>query len=107
MGGCVPASCQSQRDDPSQWTLEGPRDEITEFGHKPGMFKAFCARCGSPLHARSSQDPDDIRIRLGGFEGSLEVAITAHVWTSSKSTWYAIEDSLPRYPEAMPHDLDA
>jgi hypothetical protein len=107
MGGCVPASCQSQRDDRSQWTLEGPRDEITEFEHKPGMFKAFCARCGSPLHARSSQDPDDIRIRLGGFEGSLEVAITAHVWTSSKSTWYAIEDSLPRYPEAMPHDLDA
>ncbi len=95
------------RIDQSQWTLEGPRDEITEFEHKPGMFKAFCSKCGSPLYARSSQDPKDIRVRLGGFEGNLDVAITGHVWTSSKSTWYAIEDSIPRYLEAIPHELDA
>ncbi|MCZ6618959.1 MAG: GFA family protein, partial [Gammaproteobacteria bacterium] len=85
----------------SQWSLEGPEEELTEFEHKPGMFKAFCARCGSPLYARSSREPDDIRIRLGGFEGSLEVNITAHVWTSSKSAWYTIEDSMPCYLEAI------
>lgn len=85
----------------SQWTLEGPQDEVTEFEHKPGRFKAFCSRCGSPLYARSSQDPNDIRVRLGGFEGILDVRITGHVWTSSKSTWYTIEDSIPCYPEAI------
>jgi hypothetical protein len=86
----------------SQWSLDGPRDEITEFEHKPGLFKAFCCRCGSPLYARSAQDPDDIRVRLGGFEGSLDVKVTGHVWTSSKSAWYAIEDSIRCYPEAKP-----
>ena len=55
----------------SQWSIEGPRDLITEYEHKPGLFKAFCARCGSPLYARSSQDPDDIRVRIGGLEGPL------------------------------------
>ena len=85
----------------SQWSLEGPRDQVTEFEHKPGMFKAFCSRCGSPLYARSSGDPDDIRVRLGGFEGDLDVRITGHVWTSSKASWYTIEDSIPRYPEAI------
>ncbi len=85
----------------SQWTLEGPKDKVTEFEHTPGMFKAFCARCGSPLYARSSQAPNDIRIRLGSFDGNLDVNITGHVWTSSKATWYTIEDSIPCYPEAI------
>ena len=84
-----------------QWTLEGPAEAITEFEHRPGLYKAFCARCGSPLYARSDHDPEDVRVRLGGFEGELGVAITGHVWVGSKSTWYAIEDSLPCYEEAI------
>lgn len=85
----------------SQWTIDGPRDEITEFEHRPGLFKAFCSRCGSPLYARSDHDPDDIRVRLGAFEGDLDVTITAHVWTSSRATWYRIDDRLPCHPEAI------
>lgn len=65
------------------------------------MFKAFCSLCGSPLYARSDHDPDDIRVRLGGFEGELDVRITGHVWVSSKATWYEIEDSLPCHREAV------
>jgi hypothetical protein len=86
----------------SQWAIQGPRDLITEYEHKPGLFKAFCARCGSPLYARSSHDPDDIRVRIGGFEGPLDVRITAHVWVGSKAEWYEIEDSLPCHAEALP-----
>lgn len=85
----------------SQWTLEGPADKVTEFEHKLGLFKAFCSKCGSPLYARSSHDPDDIRVRLGAFEGVLDVRITGHVWTLSKATWYGIEDSIPCYSEAI------
>ncbi len=85
----------------TQWALNGPADRITEFEHKPGKFKAFCSICGSPLYARLSQDPDDIRVRLGGFDGLLDVHITGHVWVSSKADWYTIEDSIPCYPEAI------
>lgn len=85
----------------SQWSLRGPREQITEYEHKPGLFKAFCAGCGSPLYARSDRDPDDIRVRLGGFEGTLDARITGHVWVGSKATWYTIEDSLSCHREAI------
>ncbi len=89
--------------DRSQWTLEGPADRITEYEHTPGKYKAFCSVCCSPLYARSDDDPNDIRVRLGGFVGEedLDVTITGHVWVDWKASWYEIEDSLPRYPEAI------
>ncbi|MEJ2238128.1 MAG: GFA family protein [Gemmatimonadales bacterium] len=87
------------RIDRSQWSLQGPADQITEFEHKPGLYNAFCARCGSPLYARSDADPDDIRVRLGEFDGPLDVTVTGHVWTSSKAQWYSIEDSIPQFAE--------
>lgn len=59
----------------------------------------FCSRCGSPLYARSDADPSDVRVRLGGFDGEIDIRITGHVWTSSKAPWYRIEDSLPEFSE--------
>ena len=97
-GSAFSANARVQK---SQFSLTGPRNEVTEFEHKPGLFKAFCSKCGSPLYARSAHDPNDIRVRLGGFEGELDVLITGHVWTSSKAPWYVIEDSLPCYAEAI------
>jgi hypothetical protein len=85
----------------SRWNLEGPQDLVTEFEHKPGKFKAFCAKCGSPLYARLADDPHDVRVRLGAFDGPIDVAITGHVWVSSKADWYKIEDSIPCYREAI------
>lgn len=83
----------------SQLTLEGPSELITEFETKPGLYNAFCARCGSPLYARSDADPADVRVRLGGFDGDVDAQITGHVWTSSKASWYRIEDTIPQFPE--------
>ncbi|NKC00330.1 MAG: GFA family protein [Pseudomonadales bacterium] len=84
----------------SQWHLDGPPQSITEFEHTPGLYNAFCSRCGTPLYARSDQDPNDIRIRIGGFQGNIDVTITGHVWVNSKATWYEIEDSLRQFDEA-------
>ena len=86
----------------SQWSIRGPREQIAEYEHRPGRYKAFCSRCGSPLYARSDEDPDDVRVRLGGFEGELDVRTTGHVWVDSKASWYEIEDGIPCFPEAFP-----
>ena len=91
----------------AQWTLNGSRDKITEFEHKPGLFNAFCSDCGSPLYARSDHDPEDIRVRLGGFDGTVHVAITGHVQTSSKADWHCIEDSIPQFSEVYVDTTDA
>lgn len=103
-GTAFTANAKVRRD---QWILNGPSNLVTEFEHKPGLHNAFCSRCGSPLYARSDTDPDDIRVRLGGFEVQLDVVITGHVWTSSKADWYTIEDSIPQYGEAYIEKDDA
>ncbi len=91
----------------TQWTLSGPRDKITEFEHKPGLYNAFCSDCGSPLYARSDHDPDDIRVRLGSFEDTVDATITGHVQTSSKADWYSIEDPIPQFSDAYVDPTDA
>lgn len=83
----------------SQYSIMGPQELITEFEHKPGLFNAFCSKCGSPLYGRSRSNPDDMRVRLGGFEGQIDVAITGHVWVSSKASWYEIEDNIAQFEQ--------
>lgn len=83
----------------SQWSITGPKELITEFEQKPGLFNAFCSKCGSPLYARSDLDPDYRRVRIGGFDGKIDVAITGHVWVSSKAAWYEIDDTIPQFKE--------
>ena len=67
------------RIDTTQWSLEGPSELVTEFEQQPGLYNAFCARCGSPLYARSDFDPEGVRVRLGGFEGELDALEIAFV----------------------------
>jgi hypothetical protein len=78
------------------------RSSIREYEENPGVFRAFCAVCGSPIYARLDREPEYVRIRLGGFSGDIDVRVTSHVWVSSRASWHQIDDSLPRYPEAAP-----
>lgn len=84
----------------SRFALLAGREVVREYEHDPGVFRAFCAVCGSPLHARLDREPEHVRVRIGGLEGDLDVRITGHVWVSSGSSWYAIRDDLPRHPKA-------
>ena len=84
----------------SQFQLNGPAEQVTEYEHKPGLYNAFSSNCGTPLYTRSQDAPQDIRVRMGGFDGELDVQITAHVWSGSKASWYEIADGLPCFKEA-------
>lgn len=76
-------------------------DSLSEYRTARGP-RMFCSICGSPVFARSDAEPDWVRVRIGGLEGELDVRITAHVWVSSKGSWFKISDTLPQYPEAAP-----
>jgi hypothetical protein len=76
--------------------LDG-RELLREYEDPTGTFRIFCSVCGSPLFARLDREPDHIRVRLGGLSGQLDVRITAHVWVSSKSSWFSITDGLPQH----------
>ncbi len=87
------------------WNINKGNELINEFEHKPGIHRAFCANCGSPVYSRLDSDPENIRVRLGSFDSVMDVKVTGHVWVSSKASWYDIEDSLPCYLEAIESEI--
>jgi len=83
----------------SNWSLSKGSSDITEFEQAPGIFRAFCSQCGSPIYSRLDNDPDYLRVRLGSFDEPPGVNVTAHVWVSSKAPWHAIDESIPCFDE--------
>jgi hypothetical protein len=84
----------------TSYSLLSGEQVIAEYESSPGRYRAFCSKCGSPVYARLIDDPDHIRIRLGGLTGEIDVSIVAHTWVSSNPDWYSIEDSLEQFPES-------
>ena len=61
--------------------IEAGKSLIKEFEHKPGVIRAFCSNCGSPVYSRLDADPQNIRVRLGSFSEAQGVDITAVSYT--------------------------
>jgi hypothetical protein len=87
--------------EPSQLEVTSGRAGIREYESSAGELRAFCARCGAPIYARRASEPKRLRVGLGGFRGTVDARITAHVWVGSKSPWYEIAGSLPCYAAAI------
>lgn len=71
--------------------------ELTGYESTPGQTKYFCKHCGSPVMSRSSNNPDNVRIRLGTIESDIIERPAAHIFVSSKANWEQITDDLPQY----------
>ena len=79
------------------WQLVAGEELIREFESSPGVFRAFCGRCGSPLYSRRPGAPDVLRLRLGILDDDPERRSLAHFWVGSKAAWFAITDTLPQF----------
>jgi hypothetical protein len=81
---------------------------VREFEQPPGVVRAFCSHCGSPLYARLDSEPDALRVRLGTLREDPGLRPVAHGWVGSKAPWFEISDDLPRFagaaPDAIPPD---
>jgi hypothetical protein len=81
------------------WQVASGSDLIREFESSPGVWRAFCGRCGSPIYSRRTAAPDVFRLRLGLLEADPDRRPLAHFWVASKAPWYAIADDLPQFAE--------
>src|SRR5205809_2866492 len=81
------------------WTFLSGEDLIREFESSPGVFRAFCTRCGSPLYSRRPDAPDVLRIRLGILNDDPQRRLLAHFFVGSKAPWFEITDGLPQFAE--------
>ena len=69
-----------------------------EFESSPGVWRAFCGRCGAPLTYRNAQRPDEIDVTIGTLDAPDRAAPADHLWMEDAPPWDRPGDGLPQYP---------
>jgi hypothetical protein len=80
-------------------------DEFVRAWRPPngGFDKAFCGECGSHLFSRNPDDPSQMSVRLGAFDGDPGVRPSWHTFVHYAPPWEPVpDDGLERYAEGRP-----
>lgn len=78
------------------------RELIKEYESSPGNRRAFCSKCGSPLHGTFADLPFVRRVRLGARDTAGSAEPVAHIWLGSKSDWFELTDHLEKFEGEPP-----
>ncbi|HLY67771.1 MAG TPA: GFA family protein [Chloroflexota bacterium] len=71
--------------------------EPGRYASSPGVWRSFCARCGSPLTYEGERWPDEVHIHLPSLEDPQSLKPKAHVHVAEQLAWVHLADGLPRY----------
>lgn len=72
-------------------------DVLREFESSPGVFRAFCTNCGSPIYAYQSKGPGYLGIRLGTLDTAFRKRPMGHKFVAENPAWAPIHDALPQH----------
>lgn len=78
--------------------LRSGAERLRELESSPGLFRAFCTHCGSPLYAYRSANPNVLGIRLGTLDTLFAKQPQGHKYVAEKASWVPINDDLPPFP---------
>lgn len=103
---CHCRSCRRQTGAPAVVLAVYQRDRVTFGGAQrkiysssPGVGRAFCADCGTPLTWET--DFGDLgpvcALHISAFDDPDALVPTAHSFYSERLAWFDIADDLPRY----------
>ena len=78
------------------------RELLTAYAPEPsGFTKVFCKVCGGHLFSHNPDDPEEMSIRFGAFDGDPGIRPQRRQWTSSAAIWEPLPaDGLPRFAES-------
>jgi hypothetical protein len=94
------ASPQTRIDGRTFRLLQGD-DLLAAWRPEGGFEKCFCRTCGSHLFSRNPDDPAEMSIRLGAFDGDPGVRPSWRTYVTYAAPWEPIpEDGLPRCSES-------
>ena len=68
-----------------------------EFQSSPGVWRSFCADCGSPVTYRSQRHPGKVDVYVGTLTDPTAVRPTGHVHSGEQLPWFETLDDLPRF----------
>jgi hypothetical protein len=97
------ASAQARIDGATFRLLQGERVVRAWSPPGGGFEKCFCGECGAHLFSRNPDDPAEMSVRLGAFDGDPGVRPTWRAFVAYAAPWEPIpDDGLERFPEARP-----
>ena len=71
---------------------------MTDAGCAP-----ICGGCGSNLEFRIAFLPDVVWMAAGSFDEEPAIKPDAHIFATSKASWFDITDDLPQHEGYAPH----
>ncbi len=97
-------SSAQARVDGRTFRLLAGEDLVKAWRHPDGGFeKCFCRECGAHLFSRDPDDPSQMSVRLGAFDGDPGVRPSFRAFTADAAAWEPIpDDGLERFDEGKP-----
>lgn len=91
-GGHHIAATQTRRD---RLTVESA-GALTRYESSPGIYRSFCARCGSNLFWEREAGPT-VSIMAGTLDQPTGLKTIEHIFVADKGDYYEIADGLPQH----------
>ena len=84
----------------SERSVQG-EELVKAWRHPDGGFeKCFCRECGAHLFSRNPDDPTQMSVRMGAFDGDPGVRPSWRTYVAYAATWEPIpDDGLARFAE--------
>jgi len=97
------SSAQARIDGRTFRLLQG-EEHVGAWRHSDGGFeKCFCRACGAHLFSRNPENPAQMSIRMGAFDGDPGVRPSWHTFVAYAPAWEPVpDDGLVRYDEGLP-----
>jgi hypothetical protein len=76
--------------------------KATVYGSSPGVERAFCARCGTPLTFRADYLGGLVDVTVGSMDAPATLPPQMHIWAAKRLPWLVLGDSLPRHDGLPP-----
>jgi hypothetical protein len=93
------ASAQARAQPGSFRIVQGQELVRTYVPPSGGFPKSFCSECGSALYSHNPEDPEQVAVRLGAFDGDPGVRPSFRQHVASAAPWEPVpDDGLPRFP---------
>lgn len=57
----------------------------------------YCPKCGTRLYHSGANRPGLITVKGGSLDAIADLPLVAHLWTSRKMAWVALDDDIPQW----------
>jgi hypothetical protein len=74
----------------------------TAYASSPGVERAFCGRCGTPLTFRADFLPGLVDVTVGSMDAPATLPPQMHIWAAKQLPWLVLADTLPRHDGLPP-----